>query len=160
MKLFYNILFLIFFIVSSPWYLWRLIRRGNWKKGFAQRFGFYSSSLTNKIRPQTIWFHAVSVGEVNICAELIKQFSVQFPQFQIIASTTTTTGMAEIQKKLPQEVIAIYYPIDFPFCVQRVLNLFKPQAIILIEAEIWPNFLWCAAGGLLHGRTRKLLHDP
>lgn len=145
MKLFYNILFLIFFIVSSPWYLWRLIRRGNWKKGFAQRFGFYSSSLTNKIRPQTIWFHAVSVGEVNICAELIKQFSVQFPQFQIIASTTTTTGMAEIQKKLPQEVIAIYYPIDFPFCVQRVLNLFKPQAIILIEAEIWPNFLWCAA---------------
>ena len=80
MKLFYNILFLIFFIVSSPWYLWRLIRRGNWKKGFAQRFGFYSSSLTNKIRPQTIWFHAVSVGEVNICAELIKQFSAQFPQ--------------------------------------------------------------------------------
>jgi len=64
----YNILFTIFFVLSSPYYFWRMQRRGNWAEGFLQRFGIYDTKLKQALtNRQTIWLHAVSVGEVNIC---------------------------------------------------------------------------------------------
>ena len=142
MRLFYNILFLIFFVVSLPYYFWRLWRRGNWQRGLSQRFGCYPSFFSSGERKRLIWFHAASVGEVNLCVQLIQQFARERPHFQIVASTTTTTGMAELTKKLPEEIIKIYYPIDWNRAVKKALDTFQPEAIVLIEAEIWPNFLW------------------
>lgn len=145
-KIFYNLLFLIFFVLSSPYYFWRLWRRGSWQENFWQRFGNYSDALRKALRgKQTVWFHAVSVGEVNLCIQLVNKFISQHPEYHVIVSTTTTTGMAECQKKLPNSITKIYYPVDFPFAVKRALNIFHPQAIILIEAEIWCNFLWEAS---------------
>src|ERR1700722_9828874 len=54
--------------------------------------------------------------------------------------------MGELQKRLPGHIAKIYYPIDFPTCVRRALESIKPTAIIFLEAEIWPNFIWQAAG--------------
>lgn len=143
MKLLYNILFLIFFIFTAPYYFWRLWRRGNWQRNFSQRFGHYSSAIGDTLKGKhIIWFHAVSVGEVNLCVQLILRFVQYFPEYHIIASTTTTTGMAELEKKLPISITKIYYPIDWIGSVKKALNAFHPEAIILIEAEIWPNFLW------------------
>ncbi|MGI6346826.1 MAG: 3-deoxy-D-manno-octulosonic acid transferase [Limisphaerales bacterium] len=142
MRLFYNVLFLIFFVLSSPYYFWRLWRRGNWQQGFAQRFGFYPQTFPSFKGERLIWFHAVSVGEVNLCVQLIKQFIKERPEFRIVASTTTTTGMAELTKKLPPEITKVYYPIDWNRAVKKALDTFRPEAIVLIEAEIWPNFLW------------------
>ena len=59
-----------------------------------------------------------------------------------MVSTTTTTGMAELQKKLPEEVIKIYYPLDLGSAVRRALRILRPRAIVLIEADFWPNLLW------------------
>jgi len=138
-------LFTLGFIVASPYYFWRLRRRGNWRPGMEQRFGQFDAktkqAITNR---QMIWLHAVSVGEVNVCTNLIRALQPRIPNLKIIVSTTTTTGMARLREALPSHIAKIYYPIDRKKYVARALTAFHPEAIILIEAEIWPNFIWRA----------------
>ena len=145
MRFLYNILFLFSFALSAPYYFLKMWRRGDWRSGFWQRFGEYDSkikqALTNR---HVIWFHAVSVGEVNVCAQLIHALEPRLPNLKIVVSTTTSTGMGELKKRLPTHVTKIYYPIDRRKFVRRALATISPEAIVLVEAEIWPNFLWRA----------------
>jgi 3-deoxy-D-manno-octulosonic-acid transferase len=123
----------------------RMRRRGNWRAGLTERFGkfnvIFKQSITNR---QVLWLHAVSVGEVNVCTQLIRAIEPRMPNLKIVVSTTTTTGMAELKKKLPTLVSKIYYPLDLRKYVSRALSAIYPEAIILVEAEIWPNFIWRA----------------
>lgn len=145
MRLIYNILFIVFFCLSAPYYFVRMRRRGNWQEGFAERFGKFSSkvkqAMTNR---HVLWIHAVSVGEVNVATQLISALELRMPNLKIVVSTTTTTGMGELHKKLPSHIQKIYYPIDRRACVRRAFMAIHPEAIVLVEAEIWPNFLWTA----------------
>lgn len=145
MRLIYNILFIIFFCLSAPYYFVRMRRRGNWQEGFSERFGKFSSkvkqAMTNR---HVLWIHAVSVGEVNVATQLIAALENRMPNLKIVVSTTTTTGMAELHKKLPSHIHKIYYPIDRRLCVRRAFMAIHPEAVVLVEAEIWPNFLWTA----------------
>ncbi|HXR03365.1 MAG TPA: 3-deoxy-D-manno-octulosonic acid transferase [Verrucomicrobiae bacterium] len=145
MRTLYNILFTIFFVLSSPYYFMKMCRRGNWIPGFFQRFGRFDANvmqaLTNR---QVLWLHAVSVGEVNLCTQLIRALEPRLPNVTIVVSTTTTTGMAELRRHLPTHIGKIYYPVDRRSYVVRALATIKPEAIILVEAEIWPNFIWRA----------------
>jgi len=145
-RIVYNILFLIFFGLASPYYFWRLRRRpADWTTGFGQRFAIYDpvvkQALTNR---QVIWLHAVSVGEVALCTQLISVLEPRVPNAKIVVSCTTTTGMAEYRRRLPTRITKIYYPVDRRKFVRRALATINPDAIILLEAEIWPNFLWRA----------------
>ena len=137
MRILYNILFTICFIVASPYYFVRMRRRGNWLPGFAERFGRYDSKFKQSITNRHIlWMHAVSVGEVNVCTQLIRALEPRLPNLKIIVSTTTTTGMGELQRKLPTHIGKIYYPIDMRRFVTRALTCIRPEAIVLVEAEI------------------------
>jgi len=145
-RIVYNILFLIFFGLASPYYFWRLRRRpADWTTGFGQRFAKYDpvvkQALTNR---QIIWLHAVSVGEVALCTQLISVLEPRVPNAKIVVSCTTTTGMAEYRRRLPSRITMIYYPIDRRKFVRRALATINPVVVILLEAEIWPNFLWRA----------------
>jgi 3-deoxy-D-manno-octulosonic-acid transferase len=145
MRTFYNILFSIFFVLSAPYYFWRMRRRGNWLMGFGQRFAKYDASLKQALTNRhVIWMHAVSVGEVNLCTQLIRALEPRVPNLKIVVSTTTTTGMSELRHRLPTHVSKIYYPLDFRKAVSHALAMINPKAIVLVEAEIWPNFLWRA----------------
>ena len=145
MKLLYNILFTFFFLLSSPYYFLKMWRRGNWREGFEQRFGRYGAktkqALTNR---HVMWMHAVSVGEVNICTQVIRALEPRLPNVTVVISTTTSTGMEELKRKLPSHIQKVYYPIDRRSYVNRALLTLHPEAIVLVEAEIWPNFLWRA----------------
>ena len=145
MRRIYNFVFTLFLVLSAPFYWMKMVRRGNWKEGFPQRFGKYNSkvkqALTNR---HILWLHAVSVGEVNICTQLIAALEARLPNLTMVVSTTTSTGMAELQRKLPSHILKIYYPIDRRLWTWRALGTIRPDAIVLIEAEIWPNFLWRA----------------
>ncbi len=145
MRELYNILFTIFFWLASPYYFRRMARRGGWREGFGERFGKYDGrfkqSITNR---DTLWLHAVSVGEVGLCTQLIRALEPRVPNLKLIVSTTTTTGMGELDKKIPSRIGKIYYPIDRRLYVTRALSMTHPKAIVLVEAEIWPNFLWRA----------------
>jgi 3-deoxy-D-manno-octulosonic-acid transferase len=145
-RILYNILFLIFFALSSPYYFWRMRRRGDWRQNFGQRFAIYDAALKQALTNRhVIWLHAVSVGEVNLCTQLIQALEPRIPNVKIIVSCTTTTGMAELRRRLPTRVSKIYYPVDRAKYVRRALATINPEAIILVEAEIWPNFLWRTA---------------
>ena len=145
MRSVYNLLFTVLFWLSAPFYFLKMVRRGNWRPGFSQRFGRYSSkikqALTNR---QVLWLHAVSVGEVNICTQLIAALEPRAPNLTMVVSTTTSTGMEELNRKLPSHILRIYYPIDRRLYAWRALATIHPSAIVLVEAEIWPNFLWRA----------------
>ncbi|MDP7050247.1 MAG: glycosyltransferase N-terminal domain-containing protein [Verrucomicrobiota bacterium] len=127
-------------------------RRGGWRHGFGERLGRYSTKFKQAISNRDIiWLHAVSVGEANICVQLIKVLHPRLPNIKLVVSTTTSTAMSELRKKLPAEVGRIYYPIDRRAFVRRALATIRPKAVVLVEAEIWPNFLW----GL---QARKIPH--
>jgi 3-deoxy-D-manno-octulosonic-acid transferase len=145
MRFAYNILFAVFFWLSAPWYFLKMSRRPNWRPGFWQRFAFYGSEVKRPdgTRP-VLWLHAVSVGEVGICLQLIRALEPRLPAFQFVVSTTTSTGMGELGRKLPPHIPRFYYPFDFPGAVRRAMNTFRPGGIILVENELWPNFLWQA----------------
>lgn len=145
MRTLYNIIFLVGFVLASPYYFWRMWRRGNWREGFGERFAEYDTKLKQALTNRhSLWIHAVSVGEVGLCTQLIKAIEPRVPNAKIVVSTTTTTGMGELKKRLPIHISKIYYPIDRRSYVSRAQNLIKPQAIVLVEAEIWPNFIWRA----------------
>ena len=145
MKFWYNVFFTLFFLGSSPYYFWRMSRRGNWQAGFQERFGRFTTRLKQAITNRhVLWIHAVSVGEVNIATQLIRSLEARLPNLKIIVSTTTSTGMGELRKRLPSHIEKIYYPVDRKKYVSRALRVIKPEAIVLVEAEIWPNFLWTA----------------
>jgi len=148
MRLLYNCVFLAGFVLSAPYYFWRLWRRGNWVAGFGQRFGDYDKNLRQALTNRhVVWVHAVSVGEANVCIELLKALQTAAPNAKLVVSTTTTTGMAELQKRLPATVSKIYYPIDRRKYVDLAFRAIHPSAVIIVETEIWPNFIWRARDG-------------
>ncbi|MCL4176548.1 MAG: 3-deoxy-D-manno-octulosonic acid transferase [Verrucomicrobia bacterium] len=143
MRRLYNALFFLFFLLSAPYYFTRLLRRGRWQEGFRQRFGRYNAKLKQALTNRhVIWLHAVSVGEVNVCTQLIRALEPRAPNLKLVVSTTTSTGMAELRRKLPSHIEKIYYPIDRHAWVRRAVNVIHPEAVIFVEAEIWPNFIW------------------
>ena len=142
-RIVYNVLFLAFFCRSAPFYFLKMLRCGNWRSGFGQRFGAYAGDVRQRLADKrTIWLHAVSVGEVNVCTELIRELEPRLPGVHFAVSTTTSTGMARLRAELPDHVSKVYYPIDLFWIVSRALRVIRPVAFILIEAEIWPNLLW------------------
>ncbi|MFA6543649.1 MAG: glycosyltransferase N-terminal domain-containing protein, partial [Limisphaerales bacterium] len=145
MRLLYNLLFPLFFVLSAPYYFWKMWRRGGWQRGFSERFGrIDESKLRAGSDRKVLWLHAVSVGEVNVCLQLITALRLRLDGWRFIVSTTTSTGMGELEKKLPADISRIYYPVDFPWTVRRALNSIRPDALVLVEAEFWPNLLWQA----------------
>lgn len=145
MKGLYNLLFTVFFCLSAPFYFLKMLRRGRWRHGFGQRFARYSSKIKQAVTNRhVLWIHAVSVGEVNMCTQLIREIERRLPNLKIVISTTTSTGMGELHRKFPSHIQKIYYPVDRRAYVSKALATLHPEAIVLVEAEIWPNFLWCA----------------
>ncbi len=142
-RLLYNLLFPVFFLVSAPYYFWKMWRRGGWQRGFGERFGRLEAGKLQALSgAKVLWLHAVSVGEVNVSLQLIAALRPRLAGWRFLVSTTTSTGMGELEKKLPADVQRLYYPVDFPWSVSRALDAARPAAVVLVEAEFWPNFLW------------------
>ena len=144
MRLLYNILFPVFFLLSAPYYFWKLVRRGNWRSGFGQRFGAYGGLRERLKGKRVLWLHAVSVGEANLAVQLVKSMQPHLKDWTVVVSTITTTGMGELERKLPTDVHRVYYPIDWLPFVKSTFRSLNPAAIVLVEAEIWPNLFWQA----------------
>jgi 3-deoxy-D-manno-octulosonic-acid transferase len=140
----YNVIFVTFFVLTGPFFLWRLWRRGKLLPRFEQRFGFYAKDVRARLRAD-LWIHAVSVGEVMIALVLIRRLREKRPGLRVVVSTTTGTGFSVAKAQLEDDkTIVIYNPIDFLWSVVSAFNAIRPRRLILIESEIWPNYLWCA----------------
>ncbi len=142
----YNVIFMTFFFVTGPFFLFKLWRRGKILPQFGQRFGLYSKDVRERLKPGCdLWIHAVSVGEVKIARVLIRCLREMKPDLRIVISATTGTGFTLAKTVLEDErTSVIYNPIDFLWSVVAAFKLIQPKRLILIESEIWPNYLWCA----------------
>jgi len=142
-RVLYQLLFTLLLIPAAPFLVIKMLRRGQWTHGFGQRFGRYDAPLVEELAGrETLWLNAVSVGEVNLTVRLVAMLRQRLPKTTLVVSTTTTTGMAELKRKLPDDVLRIYYPLDQRSFVRRALTTIRPAAIVLIEADFWPNLLW------------------
>jgi len=142
----YNVGFITFFFITGAFFIWRLWRRGKLLPQFGQRFGFFSKEVREQIKPGVdLWVHAVSVGEVDIAIVLLRRLRELNPSLRVVVSTTTATGFARARADLEdKQTFVIYNPVDFLPSVMAAFNLIRPRRLILVESEIWPNYLWCA----------------
>lgn len=137
-----NLAYLGVALLASPWILYRRLvlkkRLGDWRQKFLGDLPARTSD-----RP-CIWLHAVSVGEVVQLGPVLEQLSARLPGHDLWITTTTVTGH-EVAKKLYPQFTVSYYPFDFTWSVGRALDRVRPDAIVLVELELWPNFIAAAA---------------
>jgi len=126
--------------VLVSYYLFRGLRdRGYWHS-LAQRFGFLPRSF-RQTGPGAIWLHAVSVGEILACVELVRRLRAEFPRSGLFVSTSTLAGRAAAGEKLAGLTDGVFYaPVDYVFAVRRVLRTLQPSVVAMAETEIWPNW--------------------
>lgn len=123
-----------------PLFLVRGIRANKYLHSFRQRLAMTLPCLPHD-RP-IIWIHAVSVGEVLAAQPLIQALLSHLSNYQIVLSTTTETGQLIASRRLPLSGIQrFYFPLDVPYVIRRILNTVKPTLVLIMETEIWPNFL-------------------
>lgn len=137
MYIIYNTALIILAIVLSPIILVAFFLQPKFRTGFSEKIGFYSSVDEKK----SIWFHAVSVGEVNAVESLVKRAKQEFPEYNIVITTVTKTGQEVAIKKLKDTAdIITYFPYDFSFSVNAALDALNPALTVIAETEIWPAF--------------------
>jgi 3-deoxy-D-manno-octulosonic-acid transferase len=144
----YSVLIVAFFAVMSPFLIYQAVRYRKYIGSFTQRLGYLPISF-NLDGDESIWIHAVSVGEVLTARPLISELKRRYPNLRMFLSTTTMAGQ-QLARRSVQDVDAVFYfPFDFGFVVRRTLDLVRPKLFIMMETEIWPNLLReCRARGV------------
>jgi len=140
----YNLLLPFALLASFPFYLRRMLKRGNYARNFGQRFGLYSRRLRARLaKGKWTWIRAVSVGEVGMAVRLVKELKTQDPGLDAIISTTTSTGYALALQQAEKHhwIEVVYSPIDFFPIVKSCWNSIGPREAILIDSDLWPSFL-------------------
>ncbi len=135
----YNIISVFLLLPVLAYHFYRSASRGR-PPAFAERFGILPKESLKVLsgRP-VIWLHAVSVGESIAARPLLKALRSCYPGHAIVVSNTTETGRG-IAAGFPEQDLCIYFPFDFFPAVCSALNSIKPQIVIIMETEIWPNF--------------------
>ncbi len=141
MYIIYEFFTWIFFILASPFFLFKFFTTEKYRAGLKERLGIYKEKLPEKGEAKRIWIHAVSVGETMAASFLAGEISKKVENAEIFFSTTTATGQKTAQKQIKTAKSIFYFPLDFSFSVKRAIGRVNPDICILIETEIWPNFL-------------------
>lgn len=136
--LIYNLLLPVFLIISIPGYLIKMKKRGGFGTGLSERFGIYRKPASAEPKGG-LYVHAVSVGETFIALKFIREWSKTHNE-PVILSTSTATGHQVAREAALPNVRPLYSPLDVPGLPGRCLKRFAPKAVVLIEAELWPNF--------------------
>ncbi|MHC1699100.1 MAG: 3-deoxy-D-manno-octulosonic acid transferase [Geobacteraceae bacterium] len=140
----YDILLFLAVPLYIPYFLFRCVIRRRIRKGIAERLGFLAREKRARLEDcETFWVHAVSVGETIAVRPLLKALKKRYPDKKIVLSTVTETGRS-IAEKFSEVDVCIYFPLDFGFAVRRMMEAVRPSLIMVVETEIWPNFLRCA----------------
>ena len=117
--------------------LWRSIKAPAYRRRWKERFALFDSLETS----DTLWIHAVSVGEVQATIPLVKLLREHYPSLPMVITTTTPTGSQRVRELFGEGVFHVYAPFDLPFMVGRFLDRTRPRLVVLVETEIWPNML-------------------
>src|SRR5262249_9607908 len=140
MYLLYSALTLAVFIVVSPYFLYQAVRYKKYIGSLRQRLGFLPIAF-NVDAEESIWIHAVSVGEALTARALAADLKARYPRLRLFLSTTTIGGQQVARRSLSNIDGVFYFPFDWAFIVRRTLAIVRPRVFIMMETEIWPNLL-------------------
>jgi len=130
-------------LLLLPYWLVRGLREGKYLANLRERLGLSTAAL-DKLpadRAGAIWIHAVSVGELLSSIALAKRLKEAYPGRPLVVSTTTITSQSLARERMPFADAIFYFPLDWNFCVRRVLFAARPSLVVVLETEIWPNFV-------------------
>jgi 3-deoxy-D-manno-octulosonic-acid transferase len=139
----YSVLMGLAALLLLPYWLIQGLRRGKYLSNLGERLGlsFPSLGALPAQRAGAIWVHAVSVGEALSSVALARRLKEAYPERPLVVSTTTITGQALARERMPFADAVMYFPLDWVFCVRRALHAVGPAIVVILETEIWPNFL-------------------
>ncbi len=141
MYLLYNGFLLFASLALLPYFAAKSLRTSKYRAGLRQRFGQVPLEVVQALRGiRPLWLHAVSVGEVIAAVPLVHALRQRFPHLPILVSTVTETGQATAREKMAAEA-CLYFPLDYPWIVRQVIARLRPCLFLMVETEIWPNFL-------------------
>jgi 3-deoxy-D-manno-octulosonic-acid transferase len=139
--LLYDLVLLASACFLIPYYLFRGVRQGKVRRGIRERLGFYTATqLAAVCGKKVLWIHAVSVGETRAAVPLLQALKRTYPDHFLVISNVTETGH-HIAEGLPEAELCLFFPFDLSWVVKRVLRQVNPSAIVIVETEIWPNFI-------------------
>ena len=140
MYLLYSVATCLVLIALAPYFLYQALRHNKYVGSLGQRFGNLPVSF-NLDADESIWVHAVSVGEVLAVRPLISELRKRYPRLRIFLSTTTRSGQELARRTVSDADGVFYFPFDWTFSVRRTLDIVKPRLFMMVETEIWPNLL-------------------
>ena len=136
----YRALLPLLFLLAFPGWIVKMLRRGGFGSGLHERIAIYTSA--REFEPSgAVHLHAVSVGETVLALKLLREWQAHYPSTRFVLATGTSTGHDLATKSAIPGLRVTYSPLDFPWMIRNYLNRFEPSQVILIEGEIWPNFL-------------------
>jgi 3-deoxy-D-manno-octulosonic-acid transferase len=140
MYLLYSILLTIGVVALLPRFVFDAFRHGKYVAGWRERLG-YIREVPTKVGP-IIWLHSVSVGETQAARPLVKALRRHFPEHTLVVSTTTLTGQRVAREVFSDDAaLVFYFPFDWSWTVRRSLRAIQPSLVLIMETELWPNFL-------------------
>ena len=142
MRFIADCIYLLAAVAIAPMVIYRAIRYKRYRAGWANRFG--GIIRKDPALKKCIWLHAVSVGEVNAAKTIVKELENRFSDFEIVISTTTDTGFARATDIFGANHKVFYFPFDFSWIMRRVFRNIQPAICLLMEQEVWPNFVQLA----------------
>ncbi len=142
-RLFYTIFFYLLLPLVVLRLLLRSIKAPDYRRRWGERFGFVAPlNCAGKV----IWVHSVSVGETLAAVPMIQALQARHPDAQLVVTTMTPTGSARVRASFGDSVYHVYVPYDIPSVLNRFLRRIKPDVLVIMETELWPNLIHCCAG--------------
>ena len=141
-NLLYNIVLFVAALFLIPFFLVKIVFARKYRKSIGPKFGFVPDRVFGEMKGSPrIWVHAVSVGEVTAAAPIISSLRTLYPGACIVLSTSTETGQEMARRLVTDATSHIYYPLDIPAVVRKIIAGVRPDIFVPVETEIWPNFM-------------------
>jgi len=144
----FNLIYLGVLLIASPVILYRTVRQKKYREGFKQKFFGRIPRRKNVLHNDSesddtkiVWFHAVSVGEVKLLKPLLQKIRDTQPDWCCVISTTSKTGMDLAKQLFGNDWTVFYCPLDFSWAVSKAFQRLKPDMLVLVEQELWPNLV-------------------
>lgn len=135
MRILLDLCYLIAYLFALPWIVYRYVASSGWG-AVPLRLGVGLGEALD----DSIWLHASSVGEATLLKPLVRRLELKYPQTPLVISTYTSTGLEAARAVYPRHRV-IAFPFDFKWIVRRYLRRLSPKLVIIVESELWPNFI-------------------
>ena len=136
-----NLIYSAALVIFSPVLVYRWLRAGKYREGWIEKL-LGKAPLRIGDHP-CFWFHSVSVGEVLLLRPLVREMARRRPNWEVVISTSTSTGLAVARRAYP-DLVTFYAPLDFSWSTRRAIARIRPTVLALVELELWPNLIRAA----------------